>query len=701
MFGTPKEPYLLSEGDIVPGWRSTSFSRECAEEIRNTLRTMGIKKQTIEAQSIFLRKPTIEGALRNDPRRLKNENFKILLRSLEKKGVIRLPEDQTLETLLEMSIEPYLISDMDIVPAGKGVSFSKTAAQEIRNTIENMGVTQKHIEDTARGAEYGIPKLYNVYKALKVEPNPWLKKRFKVLLESLKNNGVIRFEEGQTPETLLEMSIEPYLISKKDIVPGWRSTSFSGKAAIQIKNTLKNMGITLNDIAIFNFMLTEDMVVRALSKRDTKFLRNPTFMILLRSLEKKGVIRLPEDQTLETLLEMSIEPYTLSKKDIIVFDGNKASFSEDAAARIVDKLEEMGVTKTKIELDAELSKGSAWVILKEKPLNPIRKERFNNFLNALITNGVIKLPEGQTLETLLEKPTEPSTPSRVAIKSGNRQPPEGQTPETLLEMSIEPYPLSENGIIVFDGNKASFSEDAAARIVDKLEEMGVTKTKIELDAELSKGSAWVILKEKPLNPIRKERFNNFLNALITNGVIKLPEGQTLETLLEKPTEPSTPSRVAIKSGNRQPPEGQTPETLLEMSIEPYPLSKGDIVFGRKKVSFSEEAGREIQSSITQKQGLTQEIIGQSCDLSGESICYALSGQFFSKQIFANILMALMEHGVIQLPEDQDLGQLLYPEAESSYTTTDTVVSIGQNCAAVGGGEIQALTALLQSSTQHT
>jgi hypothetical protein len=581
LFGTPKEPYLLSEGDIVPGWRSTSFSRECAKKIRKTLKTMGIKKQTIAAQSTFLRKDTIEGALRNDPRPLRNKNFKILLRSLEKKGVIRLPEDQTLETLLEMSIEPYLISDMDIVPAGKGVSFSKTAAQEIRNTIENMGVTQKHIEDTARGAEYGIPKLYNVCKALKVEPNPWLKKRFKVLLESLKNNGVIRFEEGQTPETLLEMSIEPYPLSEKDIVPRWRSTSFSGEAAIQIKNTLKNMGMTLNDIAIFNFMLTEDMVGRALSKRDTKSLLNPTFMILLRSLEKKGVIRLPEGQTPETLLEMSIEPYTLSKKDIIVFDGNKASFSEDAAARIVDKLEEMGVTQTKIEGDAELSKGSAWLILKTQPPKPILKERFNDFLNALITNGVIKLPEGQTLETLLEKPTEPSTPSRVDIKSGKRQP--------------------------------------------------------------------------------------------------------LET--------STPSKKSIKSGERQ-------------SLKTYPLSKGDIVFTRKKVSFSEEAGRAIQSRITQKQELTQEIIGQSCNLSQPSISHALLGNNLQKQALANIIIALMEHGVIQLPEDQHLGQLLFPEAESSCTPpTEATLGIAQNCVAVvgggGGGEIPALTAaLLQPSPQQ-
>jgi hypothetical protein len=125
--------------------------------------------------------------------------------------------------------------------------------------------------------------------------------------------------------------LNPYTLSDGDIVPGWRSTSFSREAAIRIKNTIKNMGMILSDIAIFNSTLKEDVVGRALNKRGTKSLSllNPTFMILLRSLEKNGVIRLPEGQTPETLLEMSIEPYTLSKKHIAFKNKNVSLLGAD------------------------------------------------------------------------------------------------------------------------------------------------------------------------------------------------------------------------------------------------------------------------------------------------------------------------------------------------------------------------------------
>ncbi len=81
----------------------------------------------------------------------------------------------------------------------------------------------------------------------------------------------------------------------------------------------------------------------------------------------------------------------------------------------------------------------------------------------------------------------------------------------------EPYPLSDRDIILCDGNTAHFSENAAARIVETLKNMGVTQRHIERNAKLIEGSARLILKEKPLKPILKERFNNFLNALIENG----------------------------------------------------------------------------------------------------------------------------------------------------------------------------------------
>jgi hypothetical protein len=140
---------------------------------------------------------------------------------------------------------------------------------------------------------------------------------------------------------------------------------------------------------------------------------------------------------------------------------------------------------------------------------------------------------------------------------------------------------------------------------------------------------------------------------------------------------------------------------INEDLNPYTLSKKDIVFKGQKVSFSRTAGQEIQSRIRQKKELNQTTIGQSCDLSQPSISHALLGNNLRKQALANIIMALMEHKVIQLPEDQHLGQLLFPEAESSCTPTSKTLNTKQNCVAVGGwGEIQASQLFLQPSPQQ-
>jgi len=215
-----------------------------------------------------------------------------------------------------------------------------------------------------------------------------------------------------------------------------------------------------------------------------------------------------------------ISPYPLSREELN-FDGLKISLSSEASEGIKQCITCCNELSYQIiATQCGLSKGSIHNTLTPKPLKQPKswpKATFERILTAFLDNGVITLPEGQT-------------------------------PETLLTVIIEPYPLSENGIILCGGNTASFSEDAAARIVDKLEEMGVTQTQIERDAELISGSAWLILKKKPLKSILKERFNRFLNALIANGVIKLPESQTLEQLLYPEAESSyTPTPETLNT----------------------------------------------------------------------------------------------------------------------------------------------------------
>jgi hypothetical protein len=130
---------------------------------------------------------------------------------------------------------------------------------------------------------------------------------------------------------------------------------------------------------------------------------------------------------------------------------------------------------------------------------------------------------------------------------------------------------------------------------------------------------------------------------------------------------------------------------INEDLNPYPLSDGDIVFDGEKVSFSKAAGQEIQSRIKKKKGLNPTSIARKynvnvlgSNISPKRITNALLGKNFQKQTLANIIMALMEHGVIQL-KDPNLGQLLYPEAASSYTPTPETLNTAQNCAAVGGG----------------
>ena len=353
---------------------------------------------------------------------------------------------------------------------------------------------------------------------------------------------------------------EPYPLSEGDIVPGWRSTSFSRECAEEIRNTLRTMGIKKQTIAESTF-LGKDTIEGALrtNQYDPKPLRNENFKILLKFLVNHGVIKLPEGQTPETLLEMSIEPYTLSKKDI-AFKNKYVSLLGADPEKIQRFITQNGLNLTIISERCGLKYIDIVQFFSERSTF-FSKTKFQECLTALIENNFIKLKKGQTLETLLEKPTEPSTPSKESIKSGERQ-------------SLKTYLLSDRGI-VFDGEQISLSKAAAETI----------------------------------------------RSCIENRKLRKPLVKRLYV------------------------ENSLPKNSLPLILDQVP------------------------------------VYGQTLEI---------------------ILMTLMEHNVIQLPKGQDLGQLLYPEAESSYTTTDTVVSIGQNCAAVGGGgDIPALTALLQSSTQNT
>lgn len=65
-------------------------------------------------------------------------------------------------------------------------------------------------------------------------------------------------------------------------------------------------------------------------------------------------------------------------------------------------------------------------------------------------------------------------------------------------------------------------------------------------------------------------------------------------------------------------------------------------------------------------------------------------------------MALMEHGVIQLPRGQDLGQLLDPKSASSYTPTSETLNTAQSCTDVagGGGDSSTHSALTILRPEH-
>ena len=341
-----------------------------------------------------------------------------------------------------------------------------------------------------------------------------------------------------------------------------------------------------------------------------------------------------------------ISPYPLSREKLN-FDGVEISLSHEASQKIKEYIQYNELSQGSITTQYSLPCRCINFTLNRLKSWP--KATFERILTAFLENGVITLPEGETLENLLSTDQEP--------------------PHTLTKDDID-----------FKENKVFLSKQGRNGIKDVIKRGGFNTQEIVGSISIGQNTFYKALRGDDLIPSSLE---TILQGLIAEGVIApLPKGQTLGQLLspKSKTESSytpTPKTLTQHKKPRSRRGGGIP-------IEPYPLSDGDIVFKGNKVSFSKAAGQKIQSRITQKQGLNQTIIGESCNLRQRRISRALLGDNFQKQTFADILMALMEHGVIQF-KDPNLGQLLDPKSESSYTPNNTVVSTGKNCAAVGGG----------------
>ncbi len=153
-------------------------------------------------------------------------------------------------------------------------------------------------------------------------------------------------------------------------------------------------------------------------------------------------------------------------------------------------------------------------------------------------------------------------------------------------------------------------------------------------------------------------FERILTAFLDNGVITLPEGETLEDLLSTDQEP------------------------------PHPLTEGDIGFKENKV-FLSKRGFEAIKNVIAKRGLIKKTIAQNLGIGQNTFYRALRGEELPQKILEKILQGLIAEGVIApLPEGQTLEHLLSPKAktESSYTPTPETLNTAQSCAAVGGGD---------------
>jgi hypothetical protein len=231
---------------------------------------------------------------------------------------------------------------------------------------------------------------------------------------------------------------------------------------------------------------------------------------------------------------------------------------------------------------------------------------------------------------------------------------------------ISPYPLSRE-TLNFDGLKISLSREASRGIQKYITCCNeLSQRSIATQCGLSHTCIYntlIRLKSWP-----KATFERILTAFLENGVIKLPEGETLENLLSTDQEPS------------------------------HTLTKDDIDFKENKVFLSKQGFEGIKDVIA-KRGLSNQTIARNLGIGHTTFCRALRGEKVTQKTLENILQGLIaERLIAPLPEGQTLEQLLNPEGqtleqllspksktESSYIRTSKPLTHHKNLRSRRGG----------------
>lgn len=265
-----------------------------------------------------------------------------------------------------------------------------------------------------------------------------------------------------------------------------------------------------------------------------------------------------------------------------------------------------------------------------------RNGRFDTTINREFSESAIKkILKGQLVDDLTVREflfflkLIPQTDPEGGIDEFLREP-LSKTPST-----VSPYPLLREKLN-FDGSKISLSREASRTIQQCIKDLGLSPEIIGKECDVTHTSIHDTLVRCKL--WRKEPFQKILKAFLDQGVIILPEGETLENLLSTDQEP------------------------------PHTLTKDDIDFKENKVFLSEKGRNGIKDVIKRGGFNIQEIVG-SISIGQNTFYKALRGEDLIPSSLEKILKGLIDQSIIVLPEDQTLGQLLYPEAASSYTPT--------------------------------
>jgi len=196
---------------------------------------------------------------------------------------------------------------------------------------------------------------------------------------------------------------------------------------------------------------------------------------------------------------------------------------------------------------------------------------------------------------------------------------------------ISPYPLSREKLN-FDGVEISLSHEASQKIKEYIQYNELSQGSITTQYSLPYRCINFTLNRLKSWP--KATFEQILTAFLENGVITLPEGETLENLLSTDQEP------------------------------PHTLTKDDIDFKENKVFLSKQGFEGIKDVIA-KRGLSNQTIARNLGIGQNTFYRALRGEELPQKILEKILQGLIAEGVIApLPEGQTLEQLLNPEGQT-------------------------------------